>query len=288
MMAYVKSLNIQLMFAVIYTLAALRCHYLYTYFVTPQSLTHSLIHSHTWGKYFFKKNVGSLTGKNSGTSILCPELPLNPRNGVALYLTVQCQTLMQRTGHILRARGNPRDYKGTTYVTIHTDGSPMIKLACWPASKIMQPSLVHCPLVIMIFAPWGNVRQGITGVRISTRIPLHLDLKYNSNIRSKCWNRNGGSASVLITRHTDYDTVMVVKVLVRQYQVADKSLVWPGRKQAGKHVRGARDFNKIEMRAVIKCFFLQGKAPKEIHAILTETLACFFPGQAKNLSAPLY
>jgi len=35
-------------------------------------------------------------------------------------------------------------------------------------------------------------------------------------------------------------------------------------------------------------FFLQGKAPKEIHAILTETLACFLPGQAKGLSAPLY
>ena len=30
-------------------------------------------------------------------------------------------------------------------------------------------------------------------------------------------------------------------------------------------------------------FFLQGKAPKEIHAILTETLACFHPGQAKDL-----
>jgi hypothetical protein len=30
----------------------------------------------------------------------------------------------------------------------------------------------------------------------------------------------------------------------------------------------ARDFNNIEMRAVIKLlFFLQGKAPKEIHAI---------------------
>jgi len=28
--------------------------------------------------------------------------------------------------------------------------------------------------------------------------------------------------------------------------------------------------------------------PKEIHAILTETLACFLPGQAKDLSAPLY
>jgi len=36
----------------------------------------------------------------------------------------------------------------------------------------------------------------------------------------------------------------------------------------------ARDFNNIEMRAVIKFPHppLQGKAPKEIHAILTETL----------------
>jgi len=59
-------------------------------------------------------------------------------------------------------------------------------------------------------------------------------------------------------------------------------------KQARKHVRDARDFNKIETRAVIKFLFLQGKAPKEIHAILTETLACFLPDQAKDLSAPLY
>ena len=36
----------------------------------------------------------------------------------------------------------------------------------------------------------------------------------------------------------------------------------------------ARDFNNIETRALIKLFFfLQGKAPKDIHAILTETLA---------------
>ena len=34
----------------------------------------------------------------------------------------------------------------------------------------------------------------------------------------------------------------------------------------------ARDFNNIETRAVIKFFFLQGKAPKEIHAIPTEIL----------------
>jgi len=35
----------------------------------------------------------------------------------------------------------------------------------------------------------------------------------------------------------------------------------------------ACDFNNIETRAVIKFFFLQGKAPKEIHLILTETLS---------------
>jgi len=34
----------------------------------------------------------------------------------------------------------------------------------------------------------------------------------------------------------------------------------------------ARDFNNIETLAVIEFFFLQGKAPKEIHAILIETL----------------
>jgi len=33
---------------------------------------------------------------------------------------------------------------------------------------------------------------------------------------------------------------------------------------------------------------MQGKAPEEIHAILTERLACFLPGRANDLSAPLY
>ena len=69
---------------------------------------------------------------------------------------------------------------------------------------------------------------------------------------------------------------------------ADKSLARPGRNQARKHVRDARDFNKIEKRAVIKFLFLQGKVPNEIYAILTETLACFLPGRARDLSAPLY
>jgi len=42
----------------------------------------------------------------------------------------------------------------------------------------------------------------------------------------------------------------------------------------------ARDFNNIETRAVIKCFFLQGKAPKEIHTILAETLGEHAPSYA--------
>jgi len=71
------------------------------------------------------------------------------------------------------------------------------------------------------------------------------------------------------------------------YRDANKSLARPGKKQARKHVRDARDFN-IETRAAIKSLFLQGKAPKEIHAILTETLDCFIPGRAKDLSAPLF
>jgi hypothetical protein len=41
------------------------------------------------------------------------------------------------------------------------------------------------------------------------------------------------------------------------------------------------NFNDIETRAVIKfLFFLQGKAPKEIHSILTETLGEHAPSYA--------
>jgi len=71
------------------------------------------------------------------------------------------------------------------------------------------------------------------------------------------------------------------------YRRADKSLARPGKKQAWKHVRDARDFINIETRSVIKLSSpLQGKGPKEIHAILTETLACFPPGRTKDLLAP--
>ena len=42
----------------------------------------------------------------------------------------------------------------------------------------------------------------------------------------------------------------------------------------------ARHFNNSEKRAVIKIFFQHGKAPKEIHAILIETLGEHAPSYA--------
>jgi len=85
-------------------------------------------------------------------------------------------------------------------------------------------------------------------------------------------------------------TLILCRFCVRDiYRGGGKSLARPGRKQARKNVRGVRDFNNLEPRAVIMFFFfLQGKTPKEIHAILTETLACFLPGRAKDLPASLY
>ena len=78
---------------------------------------------------------------------------------------------------------------------------------------------------------------------------------------------------------------MLQILMTRFYRGADKYLAQTGRKQGRKHVRDARDFNNIELSSIF--FFLLGKVPKEIHAILTETLACFLPGRAKDLSAPL-
>jgi len=50
---------------------------------------------------------------------------------------------------------------------------------------------------------------------------------------------------------------------------------------------GARAISTTSRRELSSFFFLQGKGPKEIHSILTETLACFLHGRAKDLSAPL-
>ena len=50
---------------------------------------------------------------------------------------------------------------------------------------------------------------------------------------------------------------------------------------------GTRAISTTSRRELLSIFFLQGTAPKEIHAILTETLAYLLPGRAKELSAPL-
>jgi len=72
------------------------------------------------------------------------------------------------------------------------------------------------------------------------------------------------------------------------YRGADKSLARPGRETSSEACQGR---GRCQQHRDASChqvfFFLQGKAPKEIHAILTETLACFLPDRAKDLSAPL-
>jgi len=93
---------------------------------------------------------------------------------------------------------------------------------------------------------------------------------------------------VYFTMQTVYESIQL-RIVNYWHSIRDanKSLARPRRKQARKHVRDAHDFNEIETRIVTKFLFLHGKAPKEIHAILTETLASLLPGRAKDLSAPL-
>jgi len=49
---------------------------------------------------------------------------------------------------------------------------------------------------------------------------------------------------------------------------------------------GTRAISTTSRRELSSIFFLQVKSPKEIHTILTETLACFLSGRAKDFSAP--
>jgi len=72
------------------------------------------------------------------------------------------------------------------------------------------------------------------------------------------------------------------------YRSADKSLARPGKKQPRKHVRRRTRFQQHRVAKCHQVFSsLQGKTPKEIHAILTEILVCSLPGRGKDLSAPL-
>ena len=69
------------------------------------------------------------------------------------------------------------------------------------------------------------------------------------------------------------------------YRGADKRQT--RKKTNWKACHGRARFQRYRDASSHQVFFLlQGKAPKEIQAILTETLTCFLPGRAKDLSAP--
>ena len=73
-------------------------------------------------------------------------------------------------------------------------------------------------------------------------------------VKSVSHNRPGEKAPP--QAYTIMETVVstMQKLYTEQltYRGADKSLARPGRKQARKHVRDARNFNNIKTRAVIK------------------------------------
>jgi len=72
------------------------------------------------------------------------------------------------------------------------------------------------------------------------------------------------------------------------YRGADKSLARPGRKQARKHVRDARDFNNIETRDVITFFFArQGAEGNSHHCESNISLFPSWSGQGL-ISTPVY
>jgi len=118
---------------------------------------------------------------------------------------------------------------------------------------------------------------------VSEHVHLHMWCKQDS-LLNHLWGCNEQS----VPKRRDVQLDVGESPKKKEYRGANKSLARPGRKQTWKHVRDVRDFNQIETRALIKFLFLQGKTPKEIHAILTETLACRLLGRAKDLSAPLY
>ena len=72
-----------------------------------------------------------------------------------------------------------------------------------------------------------------------------------------------------------YTTVSTLSV--EFYRGADKSLARPGRKQALKHVRVSRDFNNIEMRAVIKFFFPAARQGAEGNSRHSDVNISLFP-----------
>ena len=114
-----------------------------------------------------------------------------------------------------------------------------------PQSRSGRPGEWENLLPLPVFAP--RPVQPAASHHIDCDIPAPTGL--SKNLKQRLLNLNP-PISVHRRKHSYYTVFGTV------YRGADKSLARPGRKQARKHVRDARDFNKIEMRAVIKLFFL--------------------------------
>ena len=74
-----------------------------------------------------------------------------------------------------------------------------------------------------------------------------------------------------------YYVCTYVCTYVCMYRGADTSLARPERKQARKHVRDARDFNKIETRTVIRSFSLPARQGAEGNSRHSDRSVSLFP-----------
>ena len=135
-----------------------------------------------------------------------------------------------------------------------------------PTQKFARPSAPDIPLI--------RVR---TYIAVSTLLKCLDKLQTGSSYQNKNMSEN---------RFFKFHLNTTFNNNYLNYRDADTSLARPGRKQARKHVRRRARFQQHGDASCQVFFPLQCKVPKEIHAILTETLVCFLSGRAKDLSAP--
>jgi len=127
------------------------------------------------------------------------------------------------------------------------------------------------------------------------------DIFYSDTQRLKC-NTGHSSRSIAEAWNTWSDTSTPSYAFITWYVIQHREkfpafvlhtvvLISPSPVQEGNklgRMSGTRAISTTSRRELSSFFFLQGKGPKEIQVILTETLACFLPGRTKDLSAPLY
>ena len=177
----------------------------------------------------------------------------------------------------------PISFEGKRYLNVGVGVSVVVKGATVQEGRVDTfLTTPHFCKIILVLKMRGFSIKTQLGISYMFRLLSLATTRPNRNIQKKetvqlqCWSETSELTNVSHKVRNVRDLC-----IGKNYRGADKSLARPERKQVRKHVRDARDFDKLETRAVIKFLFLQGKAPKEIHAILTETLACFLPGRAR-------